>query len=200
MGYTTRTSQKQEKFKEKFAIIKIHRISVFQTMIDSRTALCVEVYIIRLILKYILILLIYLFLATLMLEVAKAEAPEKQLTTEITDPTKDSNSVLVAPISIPKQTGCEQYRKLLSKYDWNVDLMLLIMKGESGCNPEAVGDGHLTFNNGTQGMSCGLLQIRVLDGRPDCDSLKDVEANIEWGYKIYTEQGYRAWTVYRNMR
>lgn len=74
------------------------------------------------------------------------------------------------------------------------------MAGESGCNPNAVGDGHLTFNNGTMGMSCGLMQVRVLAGRPNCETLKDPKANIEWAYKIYTEQGLNAWTIYRNMR
>jgi hypothetical protein len=134
-----------------------------------------------------------------MLEVAKAEAPEKQLSTEVTDQTKDSNSVLVAPVILPP-ASCEHYRKLLSKYDWNVELMLKIMDGESGCNTNAVGDVHLTFNKGTMGMSCGLLQVRVLEGRPNCESLKNEKTNIDWAYKIYTEQGYKAWTVYRNMR
>lgn len=139
-------------------------------------------------------------LATLTLEFARAEAPSEQLTTEVTDLNKDNNTVLIPTILIPKQLGCEQYRNILSKYDWDVNTMLKIMKGESSCNPEAVGDGHLTFDNGTKGMSCGLLQVRVLEGRPDCKSLKDIETNIAWGYKIYTGQGYNAWTIYRNMQ
>jgi hypothetical protein len=105
--------------------------------------------------------------------------------------------VIEVKIPLKIYLSCSDYRPLLEKYDWDVDLMMRIMQGESGCKADAVGDKHLTFNNNTQGMSCGLMQIRVLDGRPDCDTLKDPETNIEWAYKIYKTQGLRAWTVYR---
>lgn len=78
--------------------------------------------------------------------------------------------------------------------------MLAIMKAESGCRHDAIGDTHITFqgNGRTEGMSCGLLQIRVLQGRPNCDALIDPATNIDWGYQIYKSQGYRAWSVYQN--
>lgn len=104
--------------------------------------------------------------------------------------------VIETSLSSHYQLRCGQYRELLERYDWDSELMIKIMQGESGCNPNAVGDKHLTFNDNSQGMSCGLMQIRVLDGRPDCETLKDPETNIEWAYKIYQSQGLSAWTYY----
>lgn len=89
--------------------------------------------------------------------------------------------------------GCETYRHMVAQYDWNVDTMMYAMQKESGCNPNAVGDNYVIA--GVYAPSCGLLQIRTLQGRPDCESLKNPTTNIEWAYKIWQSQGYRAWTV-----
>lgn len=98
--------------------------------------------------------------------------------------------------------GCEQYRPLLSKYNWNVEVMLRVMDAESGCTSAAVGDRSISFwsveRNRLEGVSCGLVQVRVLAGRPDCETLKDPATNIDWAYKIYTGQGYNAWSVCTN--
>jgi hypothetical protein len=103
----------------------------------------------------------------------------------------------VEVIEVETKSGCNQYRHLVEKYDWDTELVMKIMELESSCNQNAVGDRHLTFAKGTKGMSCGLMQVRVLEGRPDCETLKDAETNIEWAYKIYSERGnYTAWTVY----
>jgi len=103
----------------------------------------------------------------------------------------------VAVQSVPQPIiGCEQYRLLLSQYDWNVNVMQAIMKAESSCSTNAVGDNYPI--NGIHAVSCGLLQIRTLASRPSCDQLKDPATNIAWGYKIYTSQGYRAWSVCRS--
>ncbi|MFE7720117.1 hypothetical protein ACFU44_13870 [Nocardia rhizosphaerihabitans] len=78
--------------------------------------------------------------------------------------------------------------------------MLAIMQAESSCNPDAIGDATLTFQGEgrTEGMSCGLLQIRVLRGRPSCDVLRDVTTNVDWAYRIYKSQGYQAWSTWSN--
>lgn len=94
-----------------------------------------------------------------------------------------------------KKTGCLVYRSLLDIYDWDVDLMTAIMKAESGCKPDVVGDNYPIA--GVYAPSCGLLQIRTLAGRPSCEILKDPKTNIEWAYKIFKSQGYNAWTVYQ---
>ena len=91
-------------------------------------------------------------------------------------------------------TNCEDYRGLLSQYSgWNVDTMLRAMRLESGCNPRAVGDQYVI--GGIYAPSCGLLQNRVLPGRPSCEELKDPATNIASSYKIWQSQGYCAWTT-----
>jgi hypothetical protein len=96
---------------------------------------------------------------------------------------------------------CNQYRHLVEKYDWDTELVMKIMELESSCNTNAVGDGHLTFENGTKGMSCGLMQVRVLEGRPDCETLKNPETNLEWAYKIFKErENYTAWSVLKKAK
>lgn len=89
--------------------------------------------------------------------------------------------------------GCETYRHMVAQYDWNVDTMMYAMQKESGCNPNAVGDNYVIA--GVYAPSCGLLQVRTLQGRPDCESLKDPATNIATAYEIWKSQGYRAWTV-----
>lgn len=96
----------------------------------------------------------------------------------------------------PKQTGCEAHRSEIAKYDWNVNLMMAIMKAESGCRANAVGDNYPI--RGLHAPSCGLMQIRSLSGRPSCEALKDPATNIAWAYRIYQGQGLKAWSVYTN--
>ena len=99
----------------------------------------------------------------------------------------------VKPEPIQHPIGCENYRQLISQYNWNVNVMLQIAQAESGCNPSAVGDTWVI--RGLYAPSCGLFQVRTLAGRPDCESLKDPATNIAWAYKIYMGQGYPAWSV-----
>lgn len=92
--------------------------------------------------------------------------------------------------------NCESYRYLLAQYPgWNVDTMLYAMRGESSCNPYAIGDAYVI--NGVYAPSCGLLQVRTLAGRPSCAALQDPATNIQTSYQIFLSQGYGAWTVLR---
>ena len=95
--------------------------------------------------------------------------------------------------------GCERFRPLVQKYDWDVNTMLAIMQAESSCNPNETGDKSLTFqqNGRTYGYSVSLLQVRILPGREHCDS-HDPATNIACAYRIWKGQGYEAWTVYTN--
>lgn len=71
---------------------------------------------------------------------------------------------------------------------------------ESKCQSNAVGDGHLIFSDGKNGMSCGLMQVRILPGRNvTCKEMKDPKRNIETAFKVYQQQGYKAWSVYRDI-
>lgn len=92
------------------------------------------------------------------------------------------------------QTGCEQYRHLISQYFGDkTDVFLEIANKESGCNPMAVGDTEVI--GGIYAPSCGLFQVRTLSSRPSCDELKDPATNIAWAHRIYLGQGFKAWSV-----
>jgi hypothetical protein len=90
-------------------------------------------------------------------------------------------------------TGCENYRQLLSQYDWNVNVMSAICHAESRGNPSAIGDNYVI--GGVYAPSCGLFQVRTLSSRPSCEALKDPATNIAWAYRIYQGQGFSAWSV-----
>lgn len=99
----------------------------------------------------------------------------------------------------PKVThpkGCENYVALVSKYKWNAQVAINVMRAESGCNPSAVGDNYPI--GGLHAPSCGMFQIRTLVGRPSCKKLQDPETNVAWAYKLYTASGWQPWTVCKN--
>ena len=128
-------------------------------------------------------------------EVPIAETPVAQasVTPQIAQPVEEPIAVQPEPVSYP--IGCEQYVAEVSKYNWNVGVMVNIMKAESGCSTYAVGDNYQI--NGLHAPSCGLLQIRSLAGRPSCEELKNPITNISWAWRIYQSQGYPAWSVCR---
>lgn len=99
----------------------------------------------------------------------------------------------MAPVAVG---GCEAFRAIVSEFDWDVRIMMAIMEAETHCRPDAVGDNYVIA--GLYAPSCGLFQIRTLQGRPSCEALKDPRTNVEWAHKIYKGQGLRAWSVFTN--
>lgn len=143
---------------------------------------------------------------------ARVEAPQVAEKVASTVTTKVEAKAQPAPVKItpaPKYSvegGCEQYRPLMEKYDWDVRVMMAIMEAESTnpqtkvkCQSTITGDTNLTYqrNGRTYGYSVSLLQVRILEGREACDS-HDPEVNIDCGYRIWKSQGYRAWSMYLN--
>jgi len=102
------------------------------------------------------------------------------------DKPSNTQSATVYPV------GCEHYRPMLQKYDWNVDTMLRIMQAESGCNPT---NHNINDNHGSCLGSYGLLQIGCVHGY-DPKYLEDPKNNIAVAYKVYKSSGYNAWTTY----
>lgn len=67
------------------------------------------------------------------------------------------------------------------------------------CDVGARGDGHITYqkNGRTYGYSLSVLQVRILEGREHCD-VNDLAINVKCAYDIYKNQGYEAWSDYKN--
>ena len=76
--------------------------------------------------------------------------------------------------------------------------MVAISQAESSCNQEAVGDTNITFTQDgrTYGYSIGSLQVRILPGREWCET----GDYYECAHTIWQQQGYNAWSVYKNGR
>lgn len=106
---------------------------------------------------------------------------------------KSASSATKSSTTASSSGGCDSFRHLVGRYDWNVDTMMYAMRKESSCDPNAVGDNYAI--RGVLAPSCGLLQVRTLPGRPSCEALKDPETNIQVAYNIWKGQGYRAWTT-----
>lgn len=79
-------------------------------------------------------------------------------------------------------------------------IAVAVAKSESGLRTDAVGDIPLEYwHEGKKiGHSCGIFQIRVLPGRPDCETLKDVDKNIEFARKLYDKSGFYPWSNWKN--
>ena len=71
--------------------------------------------------------------------------------------------------------------------------MLAIMRAESGCNPRSDNTGL----NRDGSNDKGLFQINSIHGFSDAERLDPIR-NIEIAFRIWQNQGYRAWSAYSN--
>lgn len=90
--------------------------------------------------------------------------------------------------------GVEQWRSLVSKYNWDADLVLRIMSCESGGNPNSV-------NSTPPDYSVGLMQINLYGSlaltRPSEAWLKVPANNIEYAYGMSNGgTDFSPWTCY----
>lgn len=102
------------------------------------------------------------------------------------------------PLEVIKTTlpaHCNDYYEEVSKYDWDVDIAMKIMKAESNCQPNALNprDNHKVCSG-----SIGLMQVGCLHVE-EPEKLYDPKYNIEVAYRVYTESGWNAWTTYKKI-
>lgn len=81
---------------------------------------------------------------------------------------------------------------LTSKYDWNTKIAYATCLAESHGNTNAVGDVNTKY------VSCGLMQIRTLPGRPTCEQLKNPQFNMDYAYRLYKAHGFQPWSAFNN--
>lgn len=87
--------------------------------------------------------------------------------------------------------GCEQYRSIVNKYDWNSNVAMAVMKAESGCNPNAA---NYSDHHGQCVGSFGLMQLACFH----TENPKNPSENIRVAYQIYSRQGWQPWGAYTN--
>ena len=108
--------------------------------------------------------------------------------------TKPLETVQVAIIK-PMSNECEQYRHLVSQYDWAVTTAMAIMRAESGCSPLADNTGL----NRDGSNDKGLFQVNSIHHRLISDHDRLIpEKNIAVAYQIYKGSGWKAWSAYNN--
>lgn len=96
------------------------------------------------------------------------------------------------PVEQPKPvvqaypTNCEAYRPIISKYGWNVEVAMNVMRVESGCNPNAA---NLNDNHGVCMGSFGLFQISCHAGQ-----IYNPEQNIAAAWSKYQARGWQPWS------
>lgn len=99
-------------------------------------------------------------------------------------------------VKVNTRPECNQYRELVEKYDWNVDVAMAVMEAESGCNPEEVNwkDNHKVCMG-----SAGLFQIGCV--HKSIEEMKDSHKNIEQAYKIYSkDKSWNPWGAFTDGR
>lgn len=125
-----------------------------------------------------------------------SQIPEPKVLADIVEPEADMSSTKlnVPTVGLPNNattTGdCLQYLDIIDDYDWPVEEVLQICKDESKGDPMAIGDRHL------RNVSCGLMQINMLKGRPSCAEMQDPVKNIAFAYKLYLERGFCPWSTW----
>lgn len=99
---------------------------------------------------------------------------------------------IVKPVG-NKKGNCLEYADIIETYNWPTSTAMEVCKHESAGNATSVGDGD------TEYVSCGLMQIRTLPGRPTCEELKVPERNIEYAYNLWVQEGWHPWSVCRDL-
>lgn len=104
----------------------------------------------------------------------------------IDKPTTPARTTTVANVS----QSCEQWRPLVEKYNWDVELAMAIMQAESGCNPNAANNAD---NHGVCMGSFGLFQISCHGGQ-----IYDPAKNVAAAWGKYQNNGWLPWGAYTN--
>lgn len=117
---------------------------------------------------------------------AEDNAPAEVMEVIVDEETTESVREITA--EEPYSGVCAEWYDLVAQYEWDVNIVLSIMKAESNCNPEAV-----NYNtNGT--VDTGLMQLNSAYWKQTLDPAE----NIEEAYRVYTRSGNRftPWVVY----
>lgn len=106
----------------------------------------------------------------------------------------------VTPIVTSTVSTCDSFDALIVENFGAENLITAkaVMKAESSCRVDAVGDGHITYvqDGITYGMSCGLFQIRMLPGRPPCSEMHDPSKNIAYAGRMFKASGWKPWSAF----
>lgn len=123
---------------------------------------------------------------------------------ETPEPEPTPEPAPIAPPAPPQRAvGCENYRGLVSQYNWDVRTMMAVMEAENrACDPNvnngSAGETHRDMHGNVICVgSYGLFQVGCLHFSGNQDG-NDPATNIAVAYAVWQKQGYNAWTMYTN--
>lgn len=139
----------------------------------------------------------------------ESQTKTEQKTSSVTTPEIVSDALKAETVQTPEPVvepqpavvtqavgGCENYRSIVSQYDWDVRTAMAVMQQESTmqgipCNPNARNDSdnHMSWA-GCMG-SFGLFQINCSHGQ-----VFDPAQNIAIAYSMYKARGWQPWSAY----
>ena len=145
-----------------------------------------------------------------------APAVYESIATTPTAPQNSAPQPVTAPETAPPGTttppSCEAFVSLAYTLGWpaeELDTLATVMRRESGCQPDAIGDR-------TRGGSFGLMQVHIPTwclrskywpegwlgvhgsvGPDDCTALLDPATNLAAALLIQREGGWSQWTTWR---
>lgn len=118
--------------------------------------------------------------------------PQAQPTVQPTTTAVPAQQTTVAKQVTPTYTsGCSTYDSLFRQYAWNVSVAEAICMAESGGNPYAL----------SQTQDRGLMQINSIHAdmvQGNLSELYTPATNIAVAWKIYSANGWDAWSTYLN--
>ena len=91
--------------------------------------------------------------------------------------------------------NCEQWRPMIAKYDWNVEIALAVCSAESSgrADNDNPGDRHPSAGPLVCWGSRGLFQIGC-DSVDNYSAMFDPAANIGHAYGMYAARGWQPWS------
>lgn len=131
----------------------------------------------------------------------ESDGQNQQKIKELEDKIKQLEVDLQARAERKQLVANDPCRLVYDYSEWDGRTMYGICKAESKGKIDAIGDTTLTYvqDGVTYGMSCGMLQVRILPGRGiTCEQMHDPEQNVAKAYEIWKAQSYQAWTCFSN--
>ena len=131
----------------------------------------------------------------------ESDSQNQQKIKELEDKIKQLEIDLQARLERKQLVANDPCRLVYDYSEWDGRVMYGVCKAESKGKVDAVGDTTLTYvqDGVTYGMSCGMLQVRILPGRNiTCEDMHNPENNVAKAFEIWKAQSYQAWTCFSN--
>lgn len=93
--------------------------------------------------------------------------------------------------------GCDAVASEVSRYNWDRRVMLAIAIAENRTCDTTNHNLSSSEDHGSCIGSYGVLQVGCIHYAPGEDR-DDLRTNVKIAYRVWQQQGYEAWTQYRN--